>query len=360
MKICHIISAFGFGGAEKLLADLVNIQSNDHEIHIVYFKGEPLLQSMLTGKIQLHKIDLNMKCASHLRRKIKLLDPQVVHTHLGHADLIGLWSCRNLPVKRFCTMHNIWFKWSWFDYVIFIFYQILFKTAAKDCRVIAISKSVFHHVENVLCVPESRIRLIYNAIPQCLVRSSKEELRKELNMPANCFSILFVGRLEPQKSVETLMRAIKELRDDIKDFRLVIVGQGSLRPKLQELAIELNVSDIVLFKGTTTQAEKYFSASDIFVLPSVFEGFGLVILEAFRASVPVIATNIEGPRELIQNNVNGLLFEPKDCQVLARHILDLFKSTDRRNFIGKNGFKSYKDNFDINNYAKKIEELYLQ
>jgi glycosyltransferase involved in cell wall biosynthesis len=360
VRICHIITSFGFGGAEKLLTDLVNIQLNDHEVHIIYLKGEPLLLAMLSGLVQMHKVNLSLTCARALRIKIKLINPDVVHTHLGHADMIGLWSCRGLPVKRFCTMHNIWFKWNWVDYIIFIFYRVLFKTVAENCIVIAISESVFNHVEYVLRVPKSRIKLLYNAIPQSLMHFSKEELRSQLNLPANSFCILFVGRLEIQKSVDTLIRAIKGLEGDIKDFRLVIVGDGSLRSALEKLVVELNLSDNISFEGVTAQVEKYFKASDVFVLPSVFEGFGIVILEAFRASVPVIATNIEGPRELIQNNVNGLLFEPRDSQTLTRQILELFRSIDRRNFIGENGFKSYKNNFDIAHYAKQIEELYLQ
>src|SRR5258706_15539897 len=115
MIICHIITAFGFGGAEKLLVDLINIQSKNHAVHVVYLKGEPLLKTMLTSPVQLHKTDLDFRCAGRLRRFIKMLKPDVIHTHLGHADLIGLWACRGLNVKRFCTMHNIWFKWNWKD-----------------------------------------------------------------------------------------------------------------------------------------------------------------------------------------------------------------------------------------------------
>jgi glycosyltransferase involved in cell wall biosynthesis len=358
--ICHVITAFGFGGAEKLLVDLVNIQSENNKVHIVYFKGEPLLKSMLTRQVDFHNINLDFHCSSRLRKLLKSLKPDVVHTHLGHADLIGLWACRGLKLKRFCTMHNIWFKWNWKDRLIFIVYSILFKTVARNCTVIAISKSVFEHVEKVLNVSKKNIQLIYNAIPEIGVKADKKEMRKELNIPEDSFCVLFVGRLEIQKSVPTLLHAAKELKGKIKNLRIVIVGQGTLKDELQSLSLELNISDVVFFVGTTSSVEKYFSASDVFTLPSVFEGFGIVIIEAFRASLPVIASNIEGPKEIISNGINGLLFAPKDHLALSRLILKLYESTKLRSTIGVEGYKSYLNNYDINTYARQIETLYLK
>lgn len=359
MIICHIITAFGFGGAEKLLVDLVNIQSNKHQVHIVYLKGEPLLQTLLTGPVQLCKIDLDIHCATRLRKFIKTLTPDIIHTHLGHADLIGLWACRNVNVKRFCTMHNIWFKWNWTDHIIFFIYSLLFKTVAKNCKVIAISKSVSEHVENVLKVSKANTKLIHNAIPDIHVKESKDSIRENLNIPLDSFCVLFVGRLELQKSVETLLYAANELKNEIKNIQFLIVGDGTLKGELEDLSRQIAVDEKVFFIGTTKEAEKYFAAVDIFVLPSIFEGFGIVILEAFRASLPVIATNIEGPKELIESEFNGFLFEPKDHKKLADHILQLNRDFELRKEIGDNGYNSYKNKYDIINYEEQIEILYL-
>jgi glycosyltransferase involved in cell wall biosynthesis len=355
-----VITAFGFGGAEKLLVDLVNIQSKNHEVHIVFLKGEPLLKPLLTGAVELHKVDLGIRCPSMLRELIKKMNPNVVHTHLGHADLIGLLACRGLAVKRFCTMHNIWFKWNWKDHIIFFIYKILFRTVAKTCKVIAISKSVYRHVKKVLAVPEHNIKLMYNAVPHIVVAENKYKLRNELGIHENSFCILFVGRLEIQKSVETLLYAAKALKKDIPELRIMIVGTGTLQETLVNLAAALDISDITCFAGTKSQVEKYFAASDVFVLPSLFEGFGIVIIEAFRASLPVVATKIEGPEELIENEITGLLFEPKDFNALTLQILKLYKSVDLRQQIGASGFSSYANNYNISDYAKQIEALYLE
>ncbi|MFM7857478.1 MAG: glycosyltransferase, partial [Flammeovirgaceae bacterium] len=98
---------------------------------------------------------------------------------------------------------------------------------------------------------------------------------------------------------------------------------------------------LVRFEGTKLDTSKYFAATDALVLPSIFEGFGIVIIEAFRASLPVIATNIEGPNELINDSENGLLFSPGDFTGLADQITKLFSSPLLRSEIGKSGNISY-------------------
>jgi glycosyltransferase involved in cell wall biosynthesis len=360
VKICHVITTLVFGGAEKLLADLVNIQCLTHEVHIIYLKHEPLLQSLLSESVKIHKVELDRQCASNLRKEFRLLNPDVIHTHLGHADLLGLWASRGLSVKRFCTMHNVWFKWSWKDYVIFAAYVFLFKTVARNCKVIAISKTVQDHIRRRLMVPEKNVKLLYNAVPDLKMESDKTQLRKELGLPQNTFCILFVGRLELQKSVDTLILAAGELAKKVEDFRVIIVGAGTLQNELQNLTEKNKLGAKVLFAGTTTTVQRYFSAADVFVLPSVFEGFGIVVIEAFRASLPVVATRIEGPRELIEDGSNGLLFEPRDFKTLASHLENLYRSGDLRSKLGKSGYESYLNKYDIRTYAQQIESLYRE
>jgi len=359
MIICHIITALGYGGAEKLLVDLANIQAGKHEVHIIYLKDVTLLKPMFDQRITFHRVDLGMSCASKLRSLVKQIHPDVVHTHLGHADLIGLWAVRGLPLKRVCRMHNIWFKRNWIDnVVIFPLYSFLFRTVAKDCKVIAISESVAKHCREVLHAKPANVILLYNAIPNISIRESKEELREKLSIPVSSFCILFVGRLEKQKSVDTLIRATGIVKDKIPALQVLIIGDGRLRGSLEELSSSLGLKDTIAFLGVKQNAAEYFSSADLFVLPSIFEGFGIVIIEAFRSSVATIATSIEGPAEIIRHGENGLLFEPLDHEALANSILKLYNDTDLRGRIAKKGYESYANKFDIGTYSSKIESIY--
>jgi glycosyltransferase involved in cell wall biosynthesis len=360
MVICHIITALGFGGAERLLVDLTNIQAEKHDVHIVYLKDETLIASQLSKKIHLKLIPLGANCASQIREFIIDIKPELVHTHVGHADFVGQWAIRGLKIKRFCTMHNIRYKWNWKDNVIFAGYRLLFATVARSCKVIAISKAVENHVRDVLKVSEKNIRVIRNAVPDISISKSKSELRRDQNISPDSFNVVFVGRVEAPKLIGTLLMATKEIGESIPGLSVQIVGGGSMLEEHKAQAVQLGVQNIVQFHGSQPQPERFVAAADVFVLPSKYESFGLVILEAFRSSVPVITTNIQGPKELVSDGINGLLFEPGDHKHLAGLIVKLYGSGELRERLGKAGYDSYKGKYDIHTYSANIEALYRE
>lgn len=358
MKICHIITTLGYGGAERLLVNVANLHARNHEVNIIYFKNAPELQPMLDPAVRVHQVPLSRSIVRNLRALLARLQPDVVHTHLGHADFVGLIASQGLPVKRYCTMHNIYFKYDWRDQIFFLGYRALFALPARDVHVIAISRSVATHVHRTLGVVERRISVIYNGIPQVQLMSGREELRRELAIPDDAFCVLFVGRLHVLKSVDTLLRAAARLRTRIPNLLVLLVGEGYERERLAALNLELGTYDLVRFCGTTSQPEHYFGVADLFVLPSVCEGFGLVVLEAFRAGVPVVASRIEGLSELIDHGRNGLLFTPRDDEQLADQIARLYTDTVLRQRIGDAGRASFETRFTIEYYARQLDQLY--
>jgi len=359
MRITHIITTLVFGGAEKLLSNLTKFHAQDHEIEIIYFKENPKLLSELHPAVKVTKIQLGWCVFSQLIRHLKRTKPDIVHTHLGHADFIGLLASKFIRCKRICTMHNISFKWDYRDKLVFIGYRVLFRYIVPNCKVISISKSVRSHVIETLRVKASNSRLLYNGIPELRKEYAKEEERLELGIHPDEFVILFIGRLRIQKSLETLIRAMKEL-EDILNLSMIVVGDGELRGQLERLCESLEVDDKITFVGTTQVPEKYFAASDLFVLPSVFEGLGLVILEAFRAGLPVIASRIEGPSELVEHNHNGLLFEPGNYEELSYLIRKVYENQSLRKKISKNGLLAFDQKFKIENYANELEKIYYE
>lgn len=358
MKITHIITTLVYGGAEKLLANFSAIQIEMHDIEIIYLKGSPLISKLLDKRIKVTHIPLNLNVFKMVKEHLKLTKPDILHTHLGHADLIGLWASRGLPIKKICTMHNIWFKWDYRDRIIFFVYWLIFRTVARDCTVISISKSVKEHVDNCLKVRSKNSILLHNAIPNLSSIYNKKEARALLKIPMNVYCILFIGRLAKQKSVETLISSIKILSQEWKDVKLIILGVGELKQELIDIVNESNLENVVEFRGNSPSPERYLEAADLFVLPSIFEGLGLVILEAFRSQVPVIATNIEGPKELIENGVNGLLFEPLDINGLICQIKKVRNNPGFAQELATNGKTTFLNKYVIQDYANTLNKLY--
>ncbi|WP_372754708.1 glycosyltransferase [Mariniflexile sp.] len=362
MKIIHVITAFGIGGAEKLLLDIINIQIKTNEVHLIYLKKIDDLIPLLDKRVKVKNLELSLFLAKKMRSYFKSVNPDIIHTHLGHADLIGIWSSRNLKSRVFCTMHNIYFQRNLLDSVFFKIYKFLFFNAAKNIQVVSISKSVEQHVINTLKLPQNQSHLLYNAIPATLSAQRQNELRmsKPVIVDKQKVNLLFVGRLTKQKSVDTLLKSIKVLKDNGygNSFELLIVGDGVLRTSLEKMAVQLGINNLVRFEGEQSLVENYYNVADVFILPSIWEGFGIVVLEAFRANVAVIASNLEGPSELINNNVNGILFEPTNYLELSDKISTLIKDSNFRQQLANEGYQTFSKKFQIDIYVQELTKLY--
>ncbi len=359
IRVLHIITGLTYGGAERLLLNVCNHMHSRVEIHVIYLKDEPLLGPSFHPSVQIRHIPMGGALSiSKLRKAIKSIAPDIVHTHLGHGDFYGMLACACLVVQRFCTMHNIWFKWNWKDRIIFLTYRIFFGTIARNCQIVAISQCVATHVREVLRVPSSGIHIIYNAIPDFHISESRENLRRALAIPGEDFCILFVGRLHIQKSVDTLLRAFDSIPPESPPTRLIIIGEGNEADYLMGVRNKLRSRDRIEFRGVTKNPELFFAVADLFVLPSVFEGLGIVILEAFRASLPVIASRVEGPAEIIRDGRNGLLFEARNQDALRDSIVSLMEDEVRRKALGLSGYEDYRNRFSIGIYVEALESLY--
>lgn len=220
-----------------------------------------------------------------LRRLLSDLQPAIVHTHLFGSDLWGRLAARAAGLRRIVTTeHNVNPDLG------------LVRTAALkllkglSVRYIAISRSVETYLKDVIRVPADRIRLIYNGV----------DLKRVIPRAGSAWRdvprLIFVGRLEPQKDPELVLRALAPIK---RPWSLTMVGVGSLDSRLKELAEELKVSARVNFLGRREDVPRLLADHDLFLFPSRWEGFGLAVIEAAAAGVPVLASDLPVLRELL-------------------------------------------------------------
>ena len=180
-------------------------------------------------------------------------------------------------------------------------------------------------------------------------------VREKHNLNGNV--VLFVGRLVEHKGLEYLIRSARNV-----DAKYLIVGEGELRDKLGNLVKKLGVKDKIIFTGKVSNAElpKYYAASDVFVLPSVarLEAFGLVIAEAMASGKPVIVSDIPGVREVITDNVEGVLVPPMDEKMLGEKINILLSNPEMRKSMGEKGRKKVEEKFSWDKVIVEIEKVY--
>lgn len=359
MRILYVSTSLIYGGAERLLVSYANLQSAEHDIYIVYLKDEPKLLPQLNPNIKVHKIGLSLLTVFNLRKLIKEIKPDVVHSHLGHADLVGMLACAGLGLRYYLTLHNVYFKKNWIDEVYYFLYRLLLTFATPHAKTISVSKAIRNNLSlGKLKLSESRSLLKYNGIRDVKVEGTRESLRQQLNIPLDDFVLLFVGRLVPQKSVHTLLEGLSLVSPKSRNIKCIIIGEGALKEKLTDLSERLNLTGVVEFRGVTSTPELYYACADLFVLPSVFEGLVTVAIESFRAGLPVVGTKIDGNTELIEEGVNGMFFDPEKPDQLASCINLLVDDDTKMGVLRKGALQTFQKGFGLEQYNQWLLSEY--
>jgi|SRR3989344_50229 len=182
---------------------------------------------------------------------------------------------------------------------------------------------------------------------------------ERFNIPDDKIKLLFVGRLFPEKSVDTLIKAIPHIIKKHSNTHAMIVGAGHLRQKLEKLANILGVYKNITFLGLVSEEDKIlaYNASDIFVLPSLAELEGIVVLEAMACGKPIIVSDAEMSASRYFVNGNGFLFKKQNHEDLAEEVLKLITDDNLRKKLGEVSLEKIK-NYDINQSVTRLEEVY--
>ena len=351
-KVIHCITTIELGGAENQLLILVKEQiKNGKKVVILYLKGEPSLKNdfidagaevvdILYKKIVLKQIFV-------LRKFIKNKEC-VLHAHLPRAELI--LAIANKKNKFIISRHNSEKFFPRAPKFLSRLLSILVTNKAYKC--IAISESVKNNIlsnKEILKRNKDKIVVVYYGYDINLFRIN---FQKEYNTE---FTIGTIGRLVEQKDQETLLKAFSEFSRINSNSKLIIVGEGNLKSSLFELAKRLNILDKVLWSDKTNNVADYLLKMDLFVLPSKYEGFGLVLLEAMQMGIPIIAANNSAIPEVLGHNYPGL-FTTSDAKDLLK-VMKLF----HRNELKISFSDLYQNNlmkFNPKSMENKIESIY--
>ena len=187
-----------------------------------------------------------------------------------------------------------------------------------------------------------------------------EKFNKKKTKKTNKTIFLFVGRLEKEKGLIYLIEAINILKAKNSKFEVHLIGKGSEEAYLKELVSKFNFKKYIKFLGGKTSHEitAYYINSDVFILPSIWEGFPLTLLEAWAARLPVIITNVGGVSKICTNQENALVIPSKNSKKIADSMLVLIKNKKLREKLGKNGRKLVEEKYSWQKIAKKFVSIY--
>jgi len=318
MKIMMVITGLSMGGAEKVVVSLSEaIASRGCDVLIVYLTGEAVVLPK-NPKINLMNLGIQSKMGAFnalikLRKLVVSFQPDVVHSHMFHANILARLLRMVIPIRRLiCTAHSN----NEGNKLRMLVYRLTDALADISTNV---SSSAVEDFIKKKATKSGRMIHIHNGIDSNLFKfNPKERLnqRQALSIEANCKMLLAVGRLDEAKDYPNLLYALSKLPKSVKHYKLYIVGDGPLREELEELAIQLNLLDHILFLGIRQNVADLMSAADVFVLSSAWEGFGLVVAEAMACERVVVATDCGGVKEVVGET--GLLVRPQDSTSLAQ------------------------------------------
>ena len=280
----------------------------------------------------------------------------IIHTFFEKSEVMGWLAMRLSGTPVWITSRrDLGFKRK-------RIYDIIFKMTSKDCKkCIANCNAVREQAIQQENLPSEKIEVIYNGLDLSEYQQTfkNKSLRKELGLVNGTLLVGLIANFNFEiKGHIYFLGSAKKILEKVPNAKFVLVGDGPLRPRYQEVARELNLNNNVYFLGKRTDVPAIISNLDVSVLSSTNEGFSNVIMESMAAGKPVVATNVGGSREMVTDGVTGYLVPPADSQSMANAVINLLQSSDKAKAMGAAGEKLVLEKFTIERMVKSYESLY--
>ena len=229
---------------------------------------------------------------------------------------------------------------------------------------VAISDEIMEDLTKDGFVPEKICRIPNFVLPDHFYpprdAGDKKRAREKIGIRSDAFVVTFSGRLVQRKRVDILLHAVAEVVSRGNELRVLILGHGEMRSKLEQMAAELGIEGRVSFTSFVTNILDYLHASDLFIFPSVKEGMPNALLEAMACGLPVIATRIGGVVDVIRDRDNGLLVSPGNAGELRDALLLLLESPEIRTAISARAGETIRQYYHIDSVAERYLALYRE
>ena len=336
-----------------------HLSRRNHEVHVITTLDKSLPkesreEDFFVHRFKTSKIPILRTVLYYIKSffVVKKINPDIVHVQTIYLSLSGLL------IKKFLRKSYVVYGRGSDVYLPWRFKNIISKPILKNANgVIVLTEDMKREIQKIC---NRDVFVIPNGIDLGRFENlSREELCSKLKINGEKI-IVFVGTLRPVKGVRYIIEAMKIITNKNKNNRLFIVGDGEDRGYLENLVKKLDLQECVNFVGKVPNEKvpEYMAASDVFVLPSLSESFGIVNLEAMASGLPIVATNVRGLPEIIEDGENGFLVEPKNANEIAEKVLLLLEDDELRERISRNNKEKVKE-YSWKSAVEKLEKVYL-
>jgi glycosyltransferase involved in cell wall biosynthesis len=360
MKIAFIITrSDDIGGAQIHVRDLSTaLRAAGHDAVVVAGTNGVLADDLRAHGVPYYSLRhlarevgplQDIRGFSELRETLREIQPDIISTHSTKAGFIGRIAGKTLGIPTLFTAHGWGFTDGRPPLQAFAFWAVERTTAAWAARIITVCESDRTAAVRARVTSSDRLVTIHNAMPDI-----DETLRaRPGNSPAQ---LVMVARLSRWKDQPTLLHALSGLKD--LDWQLEFVGDGPLRGQLEELAQNLGLTSRVTFLGFRRDVPERMAEAQVFLLISKWEGFPRSILEAMRAGLPVVASDVGGVRESVVDGTTGFVIPPGDAVRLRECLRKLITCPELRVSMGEAGRTRYEEKFTFDRLVERTTKVY--
>lgn len=353
-NILYLSKTMGLGGTEKVVLQLCDGLKNEFNKIIVVSSGGIHETWLYKNRIKHYRIDdfdnknpkVIFKTLIKLFEIIKKENIDIVHSH----HRMGTFYCNILRIfKKFSLVHTA--HNTFYDKKLFT------KLAFKNVKLIAVGNKVSYNLLKFYGV--DNVNVIYNGIKK--IQYQKKEILKLKELKSKGYFLVGnIGRLSEQKGMEFFIKAIPEIMKKEKSIRFIIVGDGELRDKLENLVKMMELEDYITFLGYRNDVLNVIDQLDLIVLSSLWEGLPLTPIETFMQGKTIVATDVDGTSEIVKDKINGILIRDRNVEDIVNAVLRLYNDEDMRNNMEKMALQTYLDEFTFEKFIEKYKKFYLE
>lgn len=364
IKVLECIRQGQIGGGESHLLSLVeNMDRTQFDPVVLSFTEGPMIDKLQKMAVPCHVIPtikpFDISKWRQVKHFIKKEGFDIVHAHGTRANSNVLWAARSLGIPVVYTIHG----WSFHQDQNFIVRHIrtLGEAYLTSHSALNISVSKSNQESGKAVIRSFNSIVINNGIDQNRFNPAGhfKDIRKELHIAETDLLILFIARFTSHKQPLTLIKAFSAIADSHPNLKLLLVGEGDQKAEALEIVAQSGLQGSILFQPFRNDVPDVLAAADIFVLPSLWEGLPIGLLEAMAMGKAVIASNVDGSREVVKNEQNGLLIETdRLVENLSAALLKLSGDPEKRKQLGLGAIATVKENFNALTMTRQIEKIY--
>jgi glycosyltransferase involved in cell wall biosynthesis len=359
MNILYLANHLNIGGITSYVLTLATgLKKRGHNVYVASSRGT-LLGRFNQEDITYIPIPIKTKAEispkiiiSLFKLKERIKDIDIVHSNTRVTQVLGCLIQRYFHKPHISTCHG--------------FFKKRLTRRLFGCwglKVIAISEAVKEHLIKDFRVKPEDIRVIYNGINVDRLRTQNSELKTQIKESFGLGKGPLVGivaRLSDVKGHIYLIQAMKMVLTRLPNVQLLIVGEGRMKEALVKLTKESGIEKNVFFIPEVCDTTEVLSIMDLFVMPSLKEGLGLSLMEAMASGLAVVASDVGGIRNLIQDGYNGLLVKPADINALSLAILEILQHPERAESLGRQAQLFISQNFSQEKMVSQTERVYSE